>query len=213
MRQRPTRTIAPVTDRSFSFSERLVPDRLPGHAVDRLRALMHQGCPLLSDPALDEFVRRVLANDELVESYFHAKVSRPPRGVAGPTPRSRMPYTEAMRAALQAQATCLLQPGERSLAYLAALLHPCGLFHSRHPVFRPLGRNFMPDRAYARQVSCRLLEPALALLADWDRALAETLGAVLGFKAGDACDREQVARLTAAVYVPCLRVTALWTGA
>lgn len=213
MRQRPTRTIAPVTDRSFSFSERLVPDRLPGHAVDRLRALMYQSCPLLPDLALDEFVRRVLANDELVESYFHAKVSRPLRGATGPTPRSRVPYTEAMRAALQAQSTNLLQPGERSLAYLAALFYPCGLFHSRHPVFRPLGRNFMPDRAYARQVSCRLLEPALALLADQDHALAETLGAVLGCRAGDACNREQVARLTAAVYVPCLRVTALWTGA
>lgn len=213
MRQRPTRTIAPVTDRSFSFSERLVPDRLPGHAVDRLRALMHQGCPLLSDPALDEFVRGVLANDELVESYFHAKAPRLPRGVTRPTPRAWMPYTEAARAALQAQSTNLLQPAERSLAYLAALLSPCGLFHSQHPVFRPLGRNFMPDRSYARQVSCRLLEPALALLADQDHALAETLGAVLGCRAGQACNREQVARLTAAVYVPCLRVITLWTGA
>ena len=130
---------------------------------------MHQGCPLLPDPALDEFVQRVLANDELVESYFHAKAPRLPRGVTRPTPRAWMPYTEAARAALQAQSTNLLQPAERSLAYLAALLYPCGLFHSRHPVFRPLGRNFMPDRSYARQVSCRLLEPALGLLADRDR--------------------------------------------
>jgi len=210
---RQPRITASAADRSSSFFRTDLPDRLPGHEVDRLRALMYQSCPILPDPALNEFVRRVLANDELVESYFHAQVSQPLRGATGPTPRSRMPYTEAMRAALQAQATCLLQPGERSLAYLAALLHPCGLFHSRHPVFRPLGRNFMPDRSYARQVSCRLLEPALGLLADRDRALADTLGAVLGFRAGDACDREQVARLTAAVYVPCLRVTALWTGA
>jgi len=210
---RQPRIIASAADRSSSFFRTDLPDRLPGHEVDRLRALMLQGCPALPDPALNEFVRRVLANDELVESYFHAKVSRPPRGVTGPTPRSRMPYTEAMRAALQAQSTNLLQPAERSLAYLAALLSPCGLFHSQHPVFRPLGRNFMPDRVYARQVSCRLLEPALVLLADRDRALAETLGAVMGCRAGDACNREQVARLTAAVYVPCLRVTALWTGA
>lgn len=213
MTPRQPHNIPSVADRSSGVFREELPGRLPGHEVDRLRTLMYQSCPSLADPALDAFVRRVLANDELVEAYFHAKASRPLRGVTRPTLHSRMPYTEATRAALQAQSSYLLQPFERSLAYLAALLSPCGLFHSRHPVFRPPGRNFMPDRAYARQVSCCLLEPALGLLADRDRALAETLGAVLGFRVGDACDREQVAQLTAAVYLPCLHVTALWTGA
>jgi hypothetical protein len=185
--------------------------RLDAHEVAILRLQMQEQCPPFEDPDLLHFFEQVLANDEVVESYFCPKVRRQVPGVIYHAPAVQIPFAEASRAAANAYKSTLLEPRERGLAYVAAILFSCGMFHSQHPVFRPKGRNFNPGRAYWRRVGQQLLESSLVDLRDRNRTLGEVMTVVLGFAGDGHCDPKQVARIGAAAYVANLRVTVLWT--
>jgi hypothetical protein len=185
--------------------------RLDAHDVAILRQQMLEHCPPIEDPELLHFFEQVLAKDEVVESYFCPKVRRQVPGVIYYAPAVQIPFAEASRAAGRAYKSTLLEPRERSLAYVAAMLFSCGMFHSQHPVFRPKGRNFNPGRVYWRKVGQMLLESGLLDLRDRNRTLGEVMTVVLGFAGDGHCDPQQAARIGTAVYLTNLRVTALWT--
>ena len=206
---RPLRSVVPLEGANQAAQ------RLLSRDVAVLREAIHQQCPHFIDGALARFVQQAFAMDEVVEAYFFPKVLASGSAVASAIePTILIPYEQARRAALQAKKMAVLDalnPLDRHLAYLAALLYPCGLFLNAHPAFQFNPHDFKPDGGYLRTLSFFLLEAALDELRGKHEGIAEALSFALGFRLGNTCNSERVARLTTAVYLPNVRVTALWS--
>lgn len=186
--------------------------RLPASEVQVLRQVMIKACDLPSGSALERFVRDALADAEVVESYFFARISRQPVNAAPQQTQMLLPINHALRAAQQANAFVDLLPHERSVAFVAALLYSCGVFHCTHPLFRPSGRNWAPSRSYAKKLMGLLLEDALHNLQRADVGLGQTLAAVLGVGDAQDCQPDQVARIGTAVYLANVAVMQVGLG-
>jgi hypothetical protein len=186
------------------------PRRLPASEVAELRQYALESCPPFEDVHLDRFLVQVFAVDEVVESYFCPKMLRFLRGQARIEAEVLVPFAEASCAATHAHRSTLLPEHERDLAFVAALLLPCGLFHSQHPAFKPSGRNFNPGRDYWRRSAELLIGPALKVLRTRDRSMAQTLAEVLGFEQRQDCDVHQVARIVTVTCMANMRLTHLW---
>ncbi len=191
--------------------------RLPSAEVALLRQTLHQHCPRFIDGALVRLVQQAFARDEVVEAYFYPLVQKPAATVApGVAPVILIPFEQARRAALRAQQMAVLAtlgPFVRHLAALAAMLYPCGWFLHAHPAFAFPSPDFQPDDAYGHRLSYQLLQPALQGLRGNFGGEFILLSSALGFSLEDSCNNEVVARVSTAVYLANLRVTAMWRPA
>lgn len=195
--------------------------RLPKSEVQILRGFMQDACGVQPGSPLERFVADVLADDEVVEAFFHPRVSRIPVRNSCTAPVVFIPHTLAMKAAQRASTSEGIRHHERQLTFVAALFYSCGVFHSTHPLFRPQGMNWTPHKAHARRTTALLLEIPLANLRRSDQALGQTMGEVLGLGStdrqgygdgggnGEGSDPDQVARIATAVYLTNVRVTQL----
>lgn len=185
--------------------------RLPKEEVQHLREHVLAECAVLDHGTpLERFVTQALADDEVVEGYFYPRSStQTGRGVAK-QPTVYLPAVEALIAATAASESELLLQHDRPLAFAAALLYSCGLFHCTHPTFAPTP-DMKPTRAYVAQMRGYLLEAPLAQLRRTDPALGQTMAEVLGMNSSGAVDTnaEQVSRITSVVHLANLAVMAL----
>lgn len=173
--------------------------------VQFLRERLLGHLPPLHPAPLQHCVNQVFASDELVEAYCFPKTVSGQGGSqsARQSPRFLIPLDLATKAARQAERMALVRPSERPLTYLAALLYPCALFHGAHPGLTPSGTHPRPE------LRGLLLEDALHSLRRIHPPQAATLSAVLGLGA-EGIDPDQVARLSTAVCLSHLSLTAQW---
>lgn len=195
------------------FHSQSEPLRLHPSCVEHFREHLHCQRKRMDDPVLEMFVQRVFASDLMVEAYFQ------PREIDAPSlPMHRrgleqVPFEAALRAACEASSMdTLKQQHEKQLAYAAALIHSCGLFHCLHPwVVKDTG---ISDVDYGRADGVRghLLEWSLHQMRMENGAMGDTLGEVLGQGLNDECDPEQVRRIGNAVWLANRRIAELWTA-
>jgi hypothetical protein len=188
------------------------PLRLHRDCADRLRQQLHARRMKIANPSLERFAKQVFGDDLMVEAYFHPRAVPADFLPARVRDQAMLPIEAALQAASRAyQMPVISAPHEREMAYLAALVYPCGLFHCRHPwVEKTTG---IRDVEFNRAGGIRhhLLAWPMGNLRATDEALGDTLGQVLDQGVNDHFDPEQVARIGAAVWTATQRVTALWT--
>ncbi len=186
---------------------------LPADALEDWRQHMLANCAPFIEPPLERFVAQVFAIDEVVEAYSLPKRLKLVPGTSRMGQQLFLPFEEASRAARRAYQSGLPMRHERGVAYVAALLLPCGMFYSKHPAFKPLGHNSLPERDHWRNEARQLLTPALRDLRWRNTDVAEILTTVLGFDRCENCDAQQLSRIGTAAYLPSERVTSLWSRA
>ena len=186
---------------------------LAADALDEWRQHMLANCAPFIEPPLERFVAQVFAIDEVVEAYSLPKRLKLVPGTSRMGQHFFLPFEEASRAAQRAYQSGLPMRHERGVAYVAALLLPCGMFYSMHPAFKPFGHNSLPERDHWRNEARQLLTPALRDLRWRNSDVAGILTAVLGFDRCDNCDAQQLSRIGTAAYLPNERVTSLWSQA
>ena len=181
--------------------------------LDRLRRHVAVATPRMPVPEMDEFLGQMFAQPEVVTAYFRPT---PMVGRSVPPHATRMvlPFDHALRAAKRAAAMPVLWPQERGLAWLAAFVYPCGLFHGADPSLRhtPGPRKGAPADALHR-LRYELLQDPLRQLRRCNLALGDTLAAALGLDGSDQCDAEQMARLVTAVRLATVELDQAWRGA
>jgi len=164
-------------------------------------------------PDMEEFLGQTFAQPEVVTAYFRPT---PMVGRSVPPHATRMvlPFDHALRAAKRAAAMPVLWPQERGLAWLAAFVYPCGLFHGADPSLRHASgtRKGTPAQALHR-LRYELLQDPLRQLRRRNLPLGDTLAAALGLDGSDQCDAEQVARLATAVRLATVELDQAWRGA
>jgi hypothetical protein len=186
---------------------------LAADALDVWRQHMLVNCAPFIEPPLERFVAQVFAIDAVVEAYSFPKRLKVLIGARRMGQQLFLPFEEASRAAQRAYHSGLPMRHERGVAYVAALLLPCGMFYSMHPAFKPLGHNSLPERDRWRNEARQLLTPALRDLRWRSMDVAAILTTVLGFDCCDNCDAQQLSRIGTAAYLPNERVTTLWSRA
>ena len=200
----------PNSLRFHSQSESL---RLHPSCVALFREHLHGQRKRMDDPVLERFVQRVFANDLMVEAYFQPRKVHAPSLPLHHRGSEQLPFEAALRAAREATSMDILkQPHEKQLAYSAALIYSCGLFHCLHPwVVKDTG---IQDVDYGRADGVRghLLEWNLHQMRMENAAMGDTLGEVLGQGLNDDCDPEQVRRIGNAVWLANRRIAELWAA-
>ena len=186
---------------------------LAADALEDWRQHMLANCAPFIEPPLERFVAQLFAIDEVVEAYSFPKRLKLLPGMSRLGQHLFLPFEEASRAAQRAYQSGLPMRHERGVAYVAALLLPCGMFYSHHPAFKPLGHNPVSERDHWRNEARQLLTPALRDLRWRNTDVADILTTVLGFDRCDTCDAQQLARIGTAAYLPNERVTSLWSQA
>ncbi len=186
---------------------------LPTDALGDWRQHMLANCAPFIEPPLERFVAQVFAIDEVVEAYSFPKRHKSVQGTSRMGQQLFLPFEEASRAAQRAYHSGLPMRHERGVAYVAALLLPCGMFYSQHPAFKSARHNAVSERDHWRNEARQLLTPALRALRWRSSDVAEILTAVLRFARCDNCDAQQLARIGTAAYLPNERVTSLWSQA
>lgn len=184
-------------------------------AIEELRHKTLNTLGLEPGSTLEVFMEDVLADHELVQSYYDERNVKVPGRGSGRMDHTLHPITEALRVAERASRGEGIRPSERKFTFIAALVYSCGVFHATHPLFMCKGVNTCPDRRKARRQTALLLEHPLANLRRLDPALGQTMTAVLGVSPGErdeGCDPEQVVRIGAAVYLANIRLTVLALG-
>lgn len=192
------------------------PTRLNPQWVDLLRNRLHAERPQFGDMLLERFIHRVFADNLVLESYFQPKRAHLPHPhLAKPTAGKvvqLIPMQEAQRAARSAQRMDLLRPYERTFAYAAALVRPCGLFYCAHPFVQKSEGSTQVDTHRARELMACLLEDAVRDLSRQHHGKGQAMAAVLGLGSMQG-DPEQIARIASAVELSQLRLTDLWVPA
>ena len=161
----------------------------------------------LDDCPVEQFLQNALSNHVLVSAYFYPKRFE---GLPASIHPSVVPVTMATRAARKAQCFEDVEPLEGRFIYVAALLHSCGLFHcSRNQELfgLPVLTRGSEDLRFARYL---LLDAAIQKLRTRNQTMADTMAAVMGLPHGQLYDLEQLARVSAAVCLANLRLTAIW---
>ena len=187
--------------------------RLPADALEDWRQHMLKNCSPYIEAPLERFVAQVFAIDEVVEAYSFPKRLKIVPGASRLGQQFFLPFEEASHAALRAYQSGLPMRHERGVAYVAALLLPCGMFYNQHPEFKSVRHNSVSERDHWRNEARQLLTPALRSLRWRSSDIAEILTTVLGFDFCDNCDAQQLARIGTAAYLPNERVTTLWSRA
>lgn len=193
------------------FPSKAEPLRLNTYCVEHLRENLHERRKRMDDPVLERFVRRVFADDLMVESYFlprglhAASLSFHQQGI------EQLPLDSALRAAGRAfYMGILTEPHERQMAYAASLIYSCGLFHCLHPwVIKTTGISDVEHRR-ADGVRGHLLEWALHQLRMENAGMGDTMGEVFDQGLNDDIDPGQVSRIGAAVWIANRRIAELW---
>jgi hypothetical protein len=208
--------IAPVRPTNFSSEAQSI-DRAKQPSVRSLLDALRGMNPIYGVPMAAAFVRAAFADPQMVEAYLcpkpmpaieHAEASTEP----GDLP-AWIPFEAASLAARQATAMRLVQPFERGLTHVATMLYPCGLFHGAR--IASLNEAQGPTKPFDFDQVARLrqllLEDPLRQLKAQHIAVGNTLAAVLGqpYDVQDV-DTEQVARVSSAVLLANLKVTAIW---
>jgi hypothetical protein len=195
------------------FHSQSEPLRLHPSCVAHFREHLHGQRKRMDDPVLETFVQRVFANDLMVEAYFQLREINAPSLPLHRRGLEQLPFEAALRAAREASSMDILkQPHEKQLAYAAALIYSCGLFHCLHPwVVKDTGISDV-DFGRADGVRGHLLEWNLHQMRMDNAAMGDTLGEVLGQGLNDDCDPEQVRRIGNAVRLANRRITELWTA-
>lgn len=191
---------------------------LPGEEVARFRSKILGHCPNFRDGPLALFMQQAFELDDVVKAYFYPRVV--PDGIvvgANAGPAILVPFEEAHHAASQTWHSALLARAsllDRALAFVAALLYPCGLFLNCHPAWRPPGDGGAISHLRARDLSFMTLSPALQTLRQSRSGLAQAIAIALGHgPVSSTCignAGELLSSMVAAVYMANLRVTALW---
>ena len=155
----------------------------------------------------------MFAQPDVVKAYF-----RPTpmlfRSVPHGATRMVLPFDHALRAAKRAGGMPVLWPQERGLAWLAAFVYPCGIFHEADPSLRYASRPGKGAPAVAlHRLRYELQQDPLRQLRRRNLALGDTLAAALGLDGSDQCDGEQVARLLTAVRLATVELDQAWRGA
>ena len=186
--------------------------------VARLRSKILERCPKFQDGSLAQFMQQAFQLDDLVRAYFYPKVV--PDGIvagADAGPAILVPFEQAHYAASQTYHSALLERAgglDRALAFVAALLYPCGLFLNCHPAWRPPGAGGEIRHDRARDLSFMALSPALQTLRQSRSGIAQAIAIALGHcPQSSNCigtAGELLSSMVAAVYMANLRVTALW---
>ena len=186
--------------------------------VARLRSKILEHCPKFQDSSLALFMQQAFELDDMVRAYFYPKVV--PDGIgagANAGPAILVPFEEAHHAASQTWHSALLERAgklDRALAFVAALLYPCGLFLNCHPAWRPPGAGGEIRHDRARDLSFMALSPALQTLRQSRSGIAQAFAIALGhYPHSSNCignAGELLSSMVAAVCMANLRVTALW---
>ena len=186
---------------------------LPADALEDWRQHILANCAPFIEPPLERFVAQVFAIDEVVEAYSFPKRLKSVQGTSRMGQQLFLPFEEASHAAQRAYQSALPMRHERGVAYVAALLLPCGMFYNQHPEFKSVKHNSVSERDHWRNEARQLLTPALLSLRWRSSDIAAILTTVLGFDRCDSCDAQQLARIGTAAYLPNERVTSLWSQA
>ncbi|HEY9096948.1 MAG TPA: hypothetical protein VIN35_14475 [Hydrogenophaga sp.] len=185
--------------------------RLHPSCVAHFREQLHGQRKRMDDPVLEQFVQRVFASDLMVEAYFHPRATNDPSLPLQQRGAEQVPFEAALRAAREAASKDILkQSHEKQLAYAAALVYSCGLFHCLHPwVVKDTG---ISDVDYGRADGVRghLLEWDLHQMRMDNAAMGDTLGEILGQGLNEDFDAEQVHRIGTAVRLANRRIVNLW---
>jgi hypothetical protein len=194
-------------------------DKVAGGCVDfenlsetqlrRLRAYAARRSPLRAFSELDYFLGSFFAEQEVIVAYF--RPTRVPSAFGDRRLVQVLPIDYAAAAADRALRMEFLLPHERALAWAAALVYPCALFHAADPNMQ-VRRGMVADRVALRSWRNRLTSDAMRELRLRNRALAETFAAALDLTTADDCDPEQLARICSSVRLASLQLEALWGG-
>ena len=169
------------------------------------RLAFRDALPDIPQAGYDAFAHALVESGDLVSCYFEPQVID-----VGGRREPLLPLEAAMRAGRRAASMSVVLPHERQVAYLAALLQPCGLFLcAQASTIEALGIRSLDNRRCnaARYI---LLVDAIAVLRRANPGLGSTLGAVLQVEGGDDVDPDQVARIATAVRLATLRLNAIW---
>jgi hypothetical protein len=175
--------------------------RVQQHACDvitQYRDEIYARMPHAAQGALNEFIRNLFGDDDLVRAYLHP--------VATPAGQpATMPLDLCERAANQARRyPGLLHRHERELAAVAAFVQSCG-YHwcaYQQALGRPVFQNAETMRSYRSRIASAhkaFLEEPLRQLRRCHADLGCTLAQVLGMDQDHAADPQQVARIQAAL--------------
>jgi hypothetical protein len=200
----------PVTSLGERVSAFEQAQALPRQEVAHLRSYILKHCPSFEDEALLQFVRQAFESDEVVEAYFYPKMlSDGPSPQTTPSPVMLVPFEQALGAARQTYLSPLLAcvgALDRNLAFVASLLYPCGLFLRSHPAQQVSDKSGPPGPIS----SALVLGPALANLRQTHRGIAQALATALGHCPVSGNCSELLCRVVTAVYLPNMRLSALW---
>ncbi len=169
-------------------------------ASDKRQVMLEQ-CPILPGSIPAEFLDDALSDDELVHAYFHPRQIKLGGNVRPQDQIDFLPARSVVLAAKNVYRSRLLQSHERSLAFLATFLLPCGLCYLIHPVYGPRSE-LAPTLANARKQTGLMLEEPLRKLRQTDTTLGNIMTVLLGGRGAgmdETLDANQIARLEAAV--------------
>ncbi len=187
--------------RSPIVAHTLMLQRVQQHACDvitQYRDEIYARMPHAAQGALNEFIRNLFGDDDLVRAYLHP--------VATPAGKPAiMPLDLCERAANQASRyPGLLHRHERELAAVAAFVQSCGYYWCAHQ--QATGQHSAQGAHTMRSCRSRIavaqktfLEEPLRQLRRSHADLGSTLAQVLGMDQDDAADPQQVARIQAAL--------------
>jgi len=193
------------------------PNRMVPEAVVLMRQHLLQEIGPLPTSALNRFVRTLLADDELVESYFTYKVREDALGRTF-AQRGRLltatPWVEAKRAAVLAARADTVRHfrHEQALVWVAAWAFPSGLFHLCHPHMKHIGVE-LTSLVQARNETTVMVEDAVSAMRREDRPAGDALGAILGLGYDDDTDPDQLARLGTALHLSQRHINNMWIPA
>lgn len=181
--------------------------------LDRLRRHVAVTTPRMPVPEMEEFLGQMFAQPEVVTAYFRP-TPMADRSLPRNALRMVLPFEHALRAAKRAAAMPVLWPQERGLAWLAAFVYPCGLFHEADPSLRHVSARHKAAPTDSLSRLCyELLQDPLRQLRRRNLPLGDTLSAALGMDGADQCDAEQVARLVTVVRLATMDLERAWQGA
>lgn len=169
-------------------------------------------------PTLEEFVKRVFSDHNILDAYFLPKSiwdfmgeDQPITLPASGDLQELIPLDVASHAATQAMDMDLIKPAERFATQVAAFLYPCGLFYYALSQALPDKEGTILSYEQIGTLRGLLLERPLQYLREQDPGMGDTLTAVLGLA---VCEEDvslaQVARISSAVYIANLKVSSIW---
>lgn len=186
------------------------PERFSDAQLDHLRRYAVAAAPSLSCKELDAFIGELFLVPEVVTAYFRPVTVHDPVNPREPV-RQMLPFELAIAAAAKAARMPGLAPHERAMAWVAGYSFPSGMFAAADPSMRASAEarrmRCLSDEQTLRAV---LLRDAVRRMRSRNAALGNTFAAVMDIGADDDCDREQLARLTAAVRLAVVGIQRAW---